>query len=211
MKKSLYTITLFIWAACLLSSCKNEVEDYFDKTASERMEQEIVKYRELLIKPQHGWVMEYYPGGMDQTFGGYALTVSFTANGYAVFRSVLDRKSTRLNSSHANIAYAVLCLKKKRGLRGAQVRPLDALLHDLAALDAHAVGALARTRADDALEPGAHEMQRRAVVGGVAAAHAVAHEAQVLSAAARVAIVFFAIGVRPPTQPLYPLRPALQV
>src|SRR3712207_8883874 len=26
---------------------------------------------------------------------------------------VLDRKSTRLNSSHANISYAVFCLKKK--------------------------------------------------------------------------------------------------
>ena len=25
----------------------------------------------------------------------------------------LDRKSTRLNSSHANISYAVFCLKKK--------------------------------------------------------------------------------------------------
>src|SRR3712207_8702820 len=25
-----------------------------------------------------------------------------------------DRKSTRLNSSHANISYAVLCLKKKK-------------------------------------------------------------------------------------------------
>src|SRR3712207_8236734 len=28
-------------------------------------------------------------------------------------RQVLDRKSTRLNSSHANISYAVFCLKKK--------------------------------------------------------------------------------------------------
>src|SRR3712207_8767483 len=28
-------------------------------------------------------------------------------------RSPLDRKSTRLNSSHANISYAVFCLKKK--------------------------------------------------------------------------------------------------
>src|SRR3712207_6877757 len=28
-----------------------------------------------------------------------------------------DRKSTRLNSSHANISYAVFCLKKKRLLR----------------------------------------------------------------------------------------------
>src|SRR3712207_7082851 len=28
----------------------------------------------------------------------------------------LDRKSTRLNSSHANISYAVFCLKKKNPL-----------------------------------------------------------------------------------------------
>src|SRR3712207_8843892 len=28
-------------------------------------------------------------------------------------RAVEDRKSTRLNSSHANISYAVFCLKKK--------------------------------------------------------------------------------------------------
>src|SRR3712207_7753992 len=29
-------------------------------------------------------------------------------------RQVKDRKSTRLNSSHANISYAVFCLKKKK-------------------------------------------------------------------------------------------------
>src|SRR3712207_8478302 len=29
-------------------------------------------------------------------------------------RLPLDRKSTRLNSSHANISYAVFCLKKKK-------------------------------------------------------------------------------------------------
>src|SRR3712207_7631977 len=29
-------------------------------------------------------------------------------------RVKLDRKSTRLNSSHANISYAVFCLKKKK-------------------------------------------------------------------------------------------------
>src|SRR3712207_7486272 len=29
----------------------------------------------------------------------------------------LDRKSTRLNSSHANISYAVFCLKKKKILQ----------------------------------------------------------------------------------------------
>src|SRR3712207_7971110 len=35
-----------------------------------------------------------------------------TATGLAC--SALDRKSTRLNSSHANISYAVFCLKKKK-------------------------------------------------------------------------------------------------
>src|SRR3712207_8171497 len=35
----------------------------------------------------------------------------FTARGYAAVGT--DRKSTRLNSSHANISYAVFCLKKK--------------------------------------------------------------------------------------------------
>src|SRR3712207_8475547 len=29
-------------------------------------------------------------------------------------RSARDRKSTRLNSSHANISYAVFCLRRKR-------------------------------------------------------------------------------------------------
>src|SRR3712207_7835470 len=32
----------------------------------------------------------------------------------------LDRKSTRLNSSHANISYAVFCLKKKKTQTGSR-------------------------------------------------------------------------------------------
>src|SRR3712207_8037483 len=32
-------------------------------------------------------------------------------------RAAVDRKSTRLNSSHAHISYAVFCLKKKTTLR----------------------------------------------------------------------------------------------
>src|SRR3712207_8225472 len=36
---------------------------------------------------------------------------------YLVERLGVDRKSTRLNSSHANISYAVFCLKKKKQYR----------------------------------------------------------------------------------------------
>src|SRR3712207_8507535 len=35
----------------------------------------------------------------------------------AVIDDTLDRKSTRLNSSHANISYAVFCLKKKKNIQ----------------------------------------------------------------------------------------------
>src|SRR3712207_6894849 len=35
------------------------------------------------------------------------------SEGYPKAQGRLDRKSTRLNSSHANISYAVFCLKKK--------------------------------------------------------------------------------------------------
>src|SRR3712207_8843210 len=45
-------------------------------------------------------------------------TNSRPAGGYAQAASeapiLEDRKSTRLNSSHANISYAVFCLKKKK-------------------------------------------------------------------------------------------------
>src|SRR5947209_17423192 len=38
----------------------------------------------------------------------------FTSSGRFVAVYSSDRKSTRLNSSHANISYAVFCLKKKK-------------------------------------------------------------------------------------------------
>src|SRR5207249_9991105 len=37
-----------------------------------------------------------------------------------VARQNLDRKSTRLNSSHVSISYAVFCLKKKKSILGIQ-------------------------------------------------------------------------------------------
>src|SRR3712207_8457293 len=50
---------------------------------------------------------------------GYVLKgqKTFITNGQlANLVIVADRKSTRLNSSHANISYAVFCLKKKTNL-----------------------------------------------------------------------------------------------
>src|SRR3712207_6993294 len=44
---------------------------------------------------------------------GYALTAVLTDVLSVQAILIGDRKSTRLNSSHANISYAVFCLKKK--------------------------------------------------------------------------------------------------
>src|SRR5947209_15028142 len=48
-------------------------------------------------------------------FGGAVLPCLAHAHVDVLDVSVRDRKSTRLNSSHANISYAVFCLKKKSG------------------------------------------------------------------------------------------------
>src|SRR5262245_15769482 len=48
-------------------------------------------------------------------FPGTASLTAFNTSGYARQRQIArDRKSTRLNSSHLGISYAVFCLKKKR-------------------------------------------------------------------------------------------------
>src|SRR3712207_7849877 len=43
---------------------------------------------------------------------------------FQIITNKLDRKSTRLNSSHANISYAVFCLKKKTHPLACRVHPL---------------------------------------------------------------------------------------
>src|SRR3712207_8563507 len=58
-----------------------------------------------------------YPNPLDPT----DLVLDFDGDGMTISQEQ-DRKSTRLNSSHANISYAVFCLKKKKKI---QKTPLD--------------------------------------------------------------------------------------
>src|SRR3712207_7621118 len=76
----------------------------------------------LTIRDAEGWTYRYMHINNDTpgTDDGLALLEHIWAPGIASGVKVkagqhvaLDRKSTRLNSSHANISYAVFCLKKK--------------------------------------------------------------------------------------------------
>src|SRR3712207_7112588 len=52
-------------------------------------------------------------GGDPYRLGGDRQTVDAERREVRLPGGFVDRKSTRLNSSHANISYAVFCLKKK--------------------------------------------------------------------------------------------------
>src|SRR2546430_3839480 len=51
---------------------------------------------------------------MEILYSSREQTVRVALDPRGVLASVLDRKSTRLNSSHSQISYAVFCLKKKK-------------------------------------------------------------------------------------------------
>src|SRR2546430_9128997 len=55
---------------------------------------------------------------------GNTVTVAYDGQPRYVFP---DRKSTRLNSSHSQISYAVFCLKKKKNMKRAKLIHLDQL------------------------------------------------------------------------------------
>src|SRR6266478_5349454 len=61
----------------------------------------------------------------------------------------LDRKSTRLNSSHSQISYAVFCLKKKKDLATARLPLVVANTRQVRDV-ARATGQLAKTDRIDA-------------------------------------------------------------
>src|SRR3712207_8101258 len=58
-----------------------------------------------------GLSLDLYKDALVELAGCTPSTFSATPSAAASSR---DRKSTRLNSSHANISYAVFCLKKKK-------------------------------------------------------------------------------------------------
>src|SRR3712207_8475686 len=56
-------------------------------------------------------------GFEDDVMGGWFAAAGLTVDRVEHLKGgelTVDRKSTRLNSSHANISYAVFCLKKKK-------------------------------------------------------------------------------------------------
>src|SRR3712207_7645977 len=87
----------------------------FPYTTLFRSVMSVLKAVDTALLPAHGVVQ-----GFDSLpYGVFLVAVWVTAVMTSGLGAVneRDRKSTRLNSSHANISYAVFCLKKKKKQR----------------------------------------------------------------------------------------------
>src|SRR5207244_11573628 len=98
------------------SLSSHRVLNSFPTRRSSDLEESILNgFRNVILMGDHG-------GGQPQVYEEVAkkLDRRYRPNGIRVFycdqvyRAAKDRKSTRLNSSHQIISYAVFCLKKKK-------------------------------------------------------------------------------------------------
>src|SRR5258707_8646567 len=71
-------------------------------------------YTTLFRSKEHVGIREDVPGGLRHDGGSEVERAAAGPFGREFRLEDRDRKSTRLNSSHANISYAVFCLKKKK-------------------------------------------------------------------------------------------------
>ncbi len=103
MKKILYT-ALFSMLALSMSSCVNEVEEVFDASASERLEQKMQECKQLLTSATNGWMIEYYPSFSSTYFpGGVTFAATFNADGNVTVTSELAVDPAATVTSHYSI------------------------------------------------------------------------------------------------------------
>ncbi len=86
MKSSnIYRLLLAGFVCCAISvattSCKFEEDDYFNESASLRVEHATEKVQEILSSAPNGWVMQYFCGTGVAQFEGFNLFASFDKSG----------------------------------------------------------------------------------------------------------------------------------
>lgn len=68
------------FAAMVTTSCQFEDDDFFDKSASLRVEKTNTELKDLLPKPANGWVMQYFTGTGVAHFEGFNLFAKFESD-----------------------------------------------------------------------------------------------------------------------------------
>lgn len=78
MKKFLYIAAIMATVATATTSCNNEVDDLFDKSAAERTQEAVDEYSSVLTANGGKWVLEYFTNPDEP---GYIYIFTFDSNG----------------------------------------------------------------------------------------------------------------------------------
>ena len=78
MKKFLYIAAIMATVATATTSCTNEVDDLFDKSAAERTQEAVDEYSSVLTANGGKWVLEYFTNPDEP---GYIYIFTFDSNG----------------------------------------------------------------------------------------------------------------------------------
>lgn len=97
MKKIIFTFAVAL-AGYMLQSCSlHDDEDYFGKSAAERMEEAIAHDKQLLESASNGWKLIYYTG-TEYTGGGYTYLCKFKNGNATVAGDMSDGYKTSTSS-----------------------------------------------------------------------------------------------------------------
>lgn len=75
--KKIYQLLIALVATAAFTACTKEVDDVFNKSAAQRIDEAITSYQATLTAPANGWLMEYY-GATE--YGGYNMFVKFNTD-----------------------------------------------------------------------------------------------------------------------------------
>lgn len=78
MKTKIFFTAAVATALLMSTSCKNEVEDIFDDSAANRIENALVEYSDVLTSAPNGWVMQYFANGDEP---GASFVMKFSTDG----------------------------------------------------------------------------------------------------------------------------------
>lgn len=97
--KKLMNILMLCTVLVAYTSCKNEVDDVFDRTASERIDDALKAYNDVLKSAPNGWIMYYYG---ESQYGGYNVLVKFNEGATATFANerIADGDTYPTETSH---------------------------------------------------------------------------------------------------------------
>ncbi|MGN0230610.1 MAG: DUF4302 domain-containing protein [Muribaculaceae bacterium] len=78
MKTKIFFTAAVATALLMSTSCKNEVEDIFDDSAANRIENALVEYSDVLTSAPNGWVMQYFANDEEP---GASFVMKFSTDG----------------------------------------------------------------------------------------------------------------------------------